>query len=81
MVICRGQHPVRNGPGQRPIATRSRFRDANPRVFKAFYDGLGEAIEAINRDKPAAARLYLEMARDTKSSAHEELCGRHPAGD
>ncbi len=65
-------YDILGGPATALVLLASkRFRDANPRVFKAFYDGLGEAIETINRDKPAAARLYLEMARDTKSSADE----------
>jgi NitT/TauT family transport system substrate-binding protein len=55
------------------LLASGRFRDANPRVFRAFYDGLAEAIETINRDKPAAARLYLEMARDRRSTEADIL--------
>ena len=50
------------------LVASSRFRDANPKVFRAFYDGLAEAIDIINRDKAAAARLYLEMSGDKFST-------------
>jgi len=53
------------------IAASSKYRDANPKSYKAFYDALGEAIEAINKDKRAAAKAYLELAKDTKNSADE----------
>lgn len=55
------------------LLASGRFRDANPRVFRAFYDGLAEAIETINRDKPAAARLYLDMAHDRRSTEADIL--------
>jgi NitT/TauT family transport system substrate-binding protein len=50
------------------LVASTRFRDANPKVFRAFYDGLAEAIDIINRDKPAAARLYLAISGDKFSS-------------
>ncbi len=55
------------------LLASSRFREANPLVFRAFYDGLAEAIEIINADKPAAARLYLELARDRRSTEADIL--------
>jgi NitT/TauT family transport system substrate-binding protein len=55
------------------LLASTRFREANPRVFRAFYDGLAEAIETINADKPAAARLYLDMAGDRRSAAADIL--------
>src|SRR5438477_8235521 len=33
------------------IAASSRFRDANPKTYKAFFDALNEAIDTINKDK------------------------------
>ena len=54
------------------LATQ-RFHDANPKAFRAFYDGLGEAIEWINADKRRAAALYIEMAKDTKNSVDDIL--------
>ncbi len=55
------------------LLASTRFREANPRVFRAFYDGLAEAIDTINADKPAAARLYLEMSGDRRSTAADIL--------
>ena len=67
-------YEILGGPATALVLLAStRFRAANPRVFKAFYDGLAEAIDTINKDKPAAARLYLEMARDTKNTADDIL--------
>jgi NitT/TauT family transport system substrate-binding protein len=53
------------------IATSTRFRDANPKLYKAFVDALGEAINTINADKRAAAKVYLEQAKDTKNSVDD----------
>jgi len=55
------------------VTTTSKFRDANPKVYRAFYDGLSEAIETINRDKRAAARAYLDISKDTKNSVDDIL--------
>ena len=53
------------------IATSTKFRDANPKLYKTFYDALNEAINGINRDKRAAAKVYLEQAKDTKNSVDD----------
>jgi len=53
------------------IAASTKFRDANPKLYKAFYDALGEAIRGINADKRAAAKVYLEQAKDTKNSVDD----------
>ncbi len=53
------------------LSANTRFRTENPKVYKAFYEGLSEAIETINKDKPAAARLYLEMSGDKKTTEAE----------
>src|SRR6516162_3858597 len=53
------------------IAASSKYRDANPKSYKAFFDALREAIDTINQDKRAAAKAYLELAKDTKNSADE----------
>ncbi len=53
------------------IATSTKFRDANPKLYKAFYDALNEAIDGINADKRAAAKVYLEQAKDTKNSVDD----------
>jgi len=53
------------------IATSTKFRDANPKTYQAFYDALNEAIRGINADKRAAAKVYLEQAKDTKNSVDD----------
>ena len=53
------------------LSANTRFRDANPKVYKAVYEALGDAIDSINKDKPAAARLYLEMSGDKHSTEAE----------
>jgi NitT/TauT family transport system substrate-binding protein len=50
------------------IAASGKYRDANPKTYKAFFDALKEAIDGINKDKRAAAKVYLEQARDTKNT-------------
>src|SRR5215472_7313006 len=53
------------------IAASARYREANPKSYKAFFDALKEAIDTINADKRAAAKVYLEQANDTKNSVDE----------
>ena len=53
------------------IAASTRYRDANPKTYKAFFDALKEAIDTINKDKRAAAKVYLEQAKDTKDSVDD----------
>jgi NitT/TauT family transport system substrate-binding protein len=53
------------------IAASTKFRNANPKAYQAFYDALAEAIDTINKDKRAAAKVYLEQAKDTKDSVDD----------
>src|SRR5215472_6431556 len=53
------------------IAASSKYRDANPKSYRAFVDALAEAIDAINKDKRAASKAYLELAKDTKNSVDD----------
>lgn len=46
------------------VATTSRFRAENPKLYKAYLDALTEATEIVNRDKRLAAETYLRMAND-----------------
>jgi NitT/TauT family transport system substrate-binding protein len=55
------------------ISATTKFRDANPKAYKAFFDALGEAIDTVNKDKRAAAQVYLEVAKDTKNSVDDIL--------
>jgi NitT/TauT family transport system substrate-binding protein len=41
-----------------------KFRDANPRLYRAFLAALEEATSIINADKRAAAEFYLKAAND-----------------
>ncbi len=53
------------------IVATSKFRDANPKAYNAFFTALKEAIDTINRDKKTAAQRYLEWANDRKSTVDE----------
>lgn len=65
-------YEILGGPATALVITASaKFREANPKATKAFLAALGEAIDTINKDKRAAAKLYLELAHDTKSSVDE----------
>lgn len=54
------------------VWTTAKFRQENPKIYKAFMDGFNEAIEVINKDKRAAAQNYLKWAKD-KSSVEDIL--------
>lgn len=65
-------YEILGGPATAVVVTSStRFRDANPKVYAAFLAGLKEAIDTINRDKRAAAQIYLEMANDKRNSVDD----------
>jgi NitT/TauT family transport system substrate-binding protein len=65
-------YEILGGPGTAIVMTASaQFREANPKVYKAFIAALGEAIEITNKDKRAAAELYLKVANDRKSTVDE----------
>lgn len=67
-------YEILGGPATAVVVTSStKFRDANPKVYGAFFAGLKEAIETINKDKRTAAKTYLEMANDTKNSVDDIL--------
>ena len=60
------------GPATFDLAwTTGRFRDANPKTYRAIVAALEEATQIINKDKRAAAELYKTMAND--KSPVEEL--------
>ena len=67
-------YEILGGPATAVMLTAStKFHDANPKAYKAFYDGLSEAIAIINKDKRAAAELYLSAAQDKKNSVEDIL--------
>ncbi|MEQ1612445.1 MAG: ABC transporter substrate-binding protein, partial [Hyphomicrobiaceae bacterium] len=49
------------------IATTSKFRTDNPKLYKAFLDALNEATALVNADKKAAAEIYIKIAKDKSS--------------
>jgi NitT/TauT family transport system substrate-binding protein len=53
------------------LTASAKFRDGNPKSYRAFFDALSEAIDAINNDKRAAAQLYLDVTKDSKSSVDD----------
>jgi sulfonate transport system substrate-binding protein len=67
-------YEILGGPASALVLTTStKFREANPKAAKAFFDALSEAIDTVNKDKRAAAKLYLEVAHDTKNSVEDIL--------
>jgi NitT/TauT family transport system substrate-binding protein len=49
------------------VWAHKRFLDANPRTYAAVFAALEEAIAIINRDKRAAAELYVKASRSKES--------------
>ncbi len=65
-------YEILGGPATAVVLTASgKFREENPKAYKAFVDALGEAIDMINKDKRAAAQLYLEAANDKKNTVED----------
>jgi NitT/TauT family transport system substrate-binding protein len=65
-------YEILGGPATAVVLTASgKFRDENPKSYKAFVDALAEAIETINKDKRVAAQLYLEAANDKKNTVDD----------
>lgn len=53
------------------LYSTSKFHDANPRTFKAVLAAFSEAINLINKDRKAAAEMYLKVSGDKKSTVAE----------
>jgi NitT/TauT family transport system substrate-binding protein len=53
------------------VVTTTRFHDANPKLYKAFLAAQKEAIDAINKDKRAAAKDYLDIAQDRRNTVDD----------
>ncbi len=54
------------------IGTTTKFYTANPKTYAAFLAALQEATDIINKDKRAAAELYIRITKD-KSPVEELL--------
>jgi sulfonate transport system substrate-binding protein len=62
-------YEILGGPATSVVITASgKFRQANPKVYRAYCDAVKEAIDTINKDKRAAAKLYPEATHDTKDT-------------
>ena len=46
------------------VATTSKFRADNPKLYKAFLDALNEATAIVNSNKKLAAETYLKVSKD-----------------
>jgi NitT/TauT family transport system substrate-binding protein len=47
--------------------TTAKFRDANPKLYRAFLDALAESVELIAKDRRASAETYLAVSKDKDS--------------
>lgn len=46
------------------VANTGRFRDANPKLYRAYLAALAEATAMVNRDRKGAAEIYLKATND-----------------
>ena len=46
------------------VATTGKFRDANPKLYRAYLAALEEATATINRDKRGSTEIYLKATND-----------------
>jgi NitT/TauT family transport system substrate-binding protein len=62
------------------LATTTKFFGASPKLYFAYLAAMQEATDIINKDKRAAAELYIRMTKD-KSSADEILRIMNASGE
>jgi NitT/TauT family transport system substrate-binding protein len=46
------------------MTSTSKFRNENPKLTKAFFNALAEAVDIVNRDRRGAAQYYLTATND-----------------
>ncbi|MSO85617.1 MAG: ABC transporter substrate-binding protein [Rhodospirillales bacterium] len=56
----------------------SKFRDANPKTYRAFMAALEESMQLINADKTAIAKLWIDAEKSKLSQAFVEKILRDP---
>jgi sulfonate transport system substrate-binding protein len=61
-VLLKSSDLVPEGVSFNVIATTSKFRTENPKLYGAFLAALREATDLINADKAAAAEIYLKVS-------------------
>lgn len=49
------------------VVSTTRFRNANPKAYKAMFSAYMEAMDIIRRNKEYAAKIYLEMTKSKES--------------
>lgn len=72
-------YEVTDGPSTlNSLYTIAKFRERNPQGYRAVVAALKEAVEIINRDKKAAAQVYVEEERSKLSPdfVHKILSSR-----
>jgi NitT/TauT family transport system substrate-binding protein len=65
-VLSSGEVVGRHGSIVLLVST-SRFREQNPKAYKAMFAAYSEAIDLLNRDKENAAKIYLQMTKSKES--------------
>lgn len=66
-------YDVTGGPHTFNVVWASqKFADANPKTFAAFVKAFDDAIATINKDKKAAAELYIKVAKSKDTVANIE---------
>jgi len=55
----------------------AKFRESNPALYKALVAALKEATDIVNKDKKAAAALWIE---DSKSKLSPDMVGKIVTG-
>jgi NitT/TauT family transport system substrate-binding protein len=50
------------------VMSTTRFRKENPKAYQAFFRGFGDAVRFIKERKPEAARIYMKLTNEKRSS-------------
>lgn len=53
--------------------TTRKFREENPRIYKAFIAAMEEATALISNDKKTAAEIYLRVSKDKRTALEDVL--------
>ena len=60
--------------------TSAKFRDGNPVLYKALIAALKEATDIVNKDKQAAAALWIEDSKSKLAARRWSARSFRPAG-
>ena len=67
--VSRSSYDVLGGPVTFTLVwTTEGFGASNPKTYQALLEAFAEAIERINVDKPAAAKMYVEASDSADDS-------------